>query len=94
MRAGTSASPAESTLFPLKALIKLTRQYGDQLSVKAAIATVVRRRRLICQRRRLSLIRIFSLCVTLSRRRSLQTKEIMTNQNKEDTKATLQIFIG
>lgn len=76
IRAGTSASPADRTLFPLKILVRLTREYGDQLSMKAVIATAVRRSSFICQCRLLSLIRLSS--VTTSRRKSL-----LTQRNKQ-----------
>ena len=72
IRAGTSASPVDRTLFPLKILVRLTREYGDQLSMKAVIATAVRRSSFICQCLLLNLIRLSS--VTTSRRRSLLTQ--------------------
>lgn len=70
MRAGTSASPADRTLFPRKMLIRLAREYGDQLSMKAVIAIAVRRTNFICQNRLLSLIRLSSMA--MSRRMSLR----------------------
>lgn len=57
---GTSASPGESKWSPLKILIRLTRQYGDQLSIKAATATAVRRANFICHCLRRCLMRLFS----------------------------------
>lgn len=71
--AGISASPGERRLFPLKMLITLTKQYGDQLSMKAANAVAVRRKRFNCHRLRLSLMR--SLSLTMSCRRSLFRKQ-------------------
>ena len=46
-KSGISASPGVSTVEPRMVAIMLTKQYGDQLSTKAAIAKAIMRTILI-----------------------------------------------